>query len=75
MKHDRASGHLHISDAGALLVLLVRNHNTLLVHALVRLDAAFQSVLPNVREHILALLEVLANLSQVIERCVLHNFP
>lgn len=72
VKHDRASGHLHAADAGAFFVLLVNDDDAVLVNAMVCLDAAFECVLPNVREHIPVGLEMPIDRFEIAETRVSH---
>jgi len=74
MQHDRASGHLHIAHGSPLPVLLVRDDDAVLPDAPVRLDAAFECVLPNVREHISVGLKLSVDSREITESRVSHRY-
>ena len=74
VKHDRTSGHLHVAHVGALLVLLVRDHYTVLIDALFRPDLALELVLPNVGKNIPARLELLVDRLEIAETGVPHDY-
>jgi hypothetical protein len=74
VKHDRASGHLNVAHAVALPVPLKCDNYAVLVYALLRLDAAFKSVLPNVRKHIPVGLKVSVDRLEIAQTCVSHGY-
>jgi hypothetical protein len=74
MKHDRASGHLHAAHAGSFPVPLECDNYAVLEDALVRLDAVFESVLPNVRESVPMRLEMPVDRTEVTETRVSHGY-
>lgn len=73
MKHDRASGHIDVAHASAFPVLLVCDNNTVLVDALVPLDAALQRVPPNVREHVPVGLKMPVDRLEIAQTRVAHG--
>ena len=74
VKHNRASGHRHITNASPFSVSLVGNNDSVLIDTLVRRDATLECVLPNVREHIAMRLEVPVDRLEVTETRVSHHF-
>lgn len=74
VKHDRASGHQHITNASPFSVLLVSDYHAVLIDTLPRLDAAFQCILPNVRKHIPVGLEMPVDRLEVAETRVSHGY-
>jgi hypothetical protein len=74
MKHDRASGYLHVAHAGSFPVPLECDNYAVLVNALPGFDAAFESVLPNVREYVVVGLKTSVDRLEIAETCVSHGY-
>jgi len=74
VKHDRASGNLHVAHAGAFPVSLVHHNHAVLIDALVRPDAALQPVLSDMWEHVALRLEVPVDRREIAQTGVSHGY-
>jgi hypothetical protein len=73
VQHDRASRNSHVANAGAFLIFLPDDDDAALIDALVPLDAAFESVLPDVREHIPVGLKLSVDRLEIAQTRVSHE--